>query len=96
MRILHVAKRAEWEAAQASGSYTGNTLSSQGFIHCCKPDQLMHVLIRHYPSAVNHVIAEIDPALVSSEIRWEGVPETFPHIYGPLNLDAVTRFKALW
>jgi uncharacterized protein (DUF952 family) len=96
VRILHVATRADWEAAQTSGSYTGNSLSTEGFIHCARPDQLMHVLTRHFPSAINHVIVEIDPALLTAELRWEGSPEQFPHIYGPLNLSAVTRFKALW
>ena len=96
MRILHVATRADWEAAQSSSAYTGNTLASEGFIHCATPDQLMHVLTRYFPSAVNYVIVEIDPALLASELRWEGTPEPFPHIYGPLNLSAVTRFKPLW
>ena len=96
MLILHIATRAEWEGAQASGSYTGNTLRTEGFIHCAKPDQLMHVFIKHFPTLVNHVIVEIDSARVSAEIRWEGEPETFPHIYGPLNLDAVTRIKTIW
>jgi uncharacterized protein (DUF952 family) len=101
MLILHIATRAEWEAAQASGSYTGNTLASEGFIHCAKPAQLMHVLTRYFPSLINHVILEIDPARVTSEIRYEGKPgaseeHLFPHIHGPLNVNAVTRHKNIW
>lgn len=56
----------------------------------------MHVLIKHYPQPVGHVIIEIDSEKVTPEIRWEGTPEKFPHVYGPLNLDAVTRTKNLW
>jgi uncharacterized protein (DUF952 family) len=96
MLILHIATRAQWEAAQQTGLYDGNTLRTEGFIHCCTPDQLMHVLIKHYPSAVGHVIVEIETEDVEPEIRWEGDPEQFPHIYGPLNLSAVTRTKQLW
>ena len=96
MLILHIAKRTEWETAQATGLYTGNTLSSEGFIHCAKPDQLMHVLTKHFPVIVNHILLELDTEKVKPEIRWEGEPETFPHIYGPLNVDAVTRWKAIW
>jgi uncharacterized protein (DUF952 family) len=96
MLILHVATRADWEEGEASGSYTGNTLATEGFIHCAKPDQLMHVLTRYFPTLPGHVIVEIDSDKVTPEIRWEGSPEPFPHIYGPLNLSAVTRLKKIW
>ena len=96
MLILHIATRAQWEAAQTTGGYDGNTLKSEGFIHCCTPEQLLYVLIKHYPEAVGHIIVEIETEDVEPEICWEGVPEQFPHIYGPLNLSAVTRTKQLW
>jgi uncharacterized protein (DUF952 family) len=96
MLILHVATRADWELAAASGSYTGNTLATEGFIHCAKPDQLMHVLTRYFPDLMGHAIVEIDSEKVESAIRWEGTPHPFPHIYGPLNLTAVTRVKQIW
>jgi len=39
------------------------------------------------------VLLVINPALLVSELRWEPgvdlVTELFPHIYGPINLDAV-------
>jgi len=96
MLILHVATRADWEQAEAAGNYTGNTLASEGFIHCAKPEQLMHVLTRYFPTLPGHVIVEIDTDKVTPEIRWEGIAELFPHIYGPLNLSAVTRVKKIW
>ena len=47
------------------------------------------------------LLLEIDPARLTSELKWEpptggplpGVPEgdAFPHIYGPINLDAVIQ-----
>jgi uncharacterized protein (DUF952 family) len=104
MRILHVAPRAAWEQAEAEGFYTGNTLATEGFIHCAAPAQLMHVLTRYFPVVAGHAIVEIDPERVTAPIRWEGarddtpdsLPDGFPHIYGPLNLDAVTRVKKIW
>ena len=96
MLILHIATRAQWEAAQLTGLYDGNTLKIAGFIHCCTPGQLMYVLIKHYPRAVDHAIVEIETEKVTAEIKWEGDPQKFPHIYGPLNLSAVTRIKQLW
>jgi uncharacterized protein (DUF952 family) len=39
----------------------------------------------------------IDPSRVSADIRVEsaGGAEQFPHIYGPLNLDAVVETRLL-
>jgi uncharacterized protein (DUF952 family) len=47
-------------------------------------------------------VLKIDPSLLASELRWEppsggspppGVPEgeLFPHVYGPINLDAIVN-----
>jgi uncharacterized protein (DUF952 family) len=96
MLILHVARRDEWEAAEATGYYTGNTLSTEGFIHAAKPDQLMHVLTKWFPTVVNHVLVELDTEKIEPELKWEGNSDLFPHIYGPLNLTSVTRTKKIW
>jgi len=41
------------------------------------------------------VILVIDPSRLKPEVRWEAgtdkADELFPHIYGPLNLEAVVR-----
>lgn len=49
-----------------------------------------------YAGRKDLLLLVIDPAKVASEIREEAVdgPERFPHIYGPLNLDAVTEVRS--
>ena len=39
------------------------------------------------------VLLVIDPGKIVPELRYEGPPggDSFPHIYGPLNADAVDR-----
>jgi uncharacterized protein (DUF952 family) len=89
--ILHVAKQDLWEKARASGSYRGDTLESQGFIHCSRPDQLIRVANFVFRGRTDLVLLCIDRSRVEPEIRdenLEGGDELFPHIYGPLNLDA--------
>lgn len=44
-----------------------------------------------YRGQANLILLEIDPLAVIPEIRYEGEADLFPHIYGPLNLSAVTR-----
>jgi uncharacterized protein (DUF952 family) len=63
----------------------------EGFIHCSRPDQVLEVANRFYAGAVGLVLLWIDPLKLTSEIRWEAADgDVFPHVYGPLNLDAIT------
>ncbi len=93
--ILHIAPRPEWESAKQAGSYRGDTLESEGFIHCCFPPQLATVANRWFPAQKGLILLCIDAEKVRSPIKYEGAEggEQFPHIYGALNLDAV--FKVL-
>ena len=91
--IYHITHAAAWADAQARGSYTADSLASEGFIHCSDPAQIVATANRYYPGQHGLLLLAIAPARVTAEIRFEnltGGSELFPHIYGPLNLDAVT------
>jgi uncharacterized protein (DUF952 family) len=89
--IVHLCERSAWEQALASGEYRSASLLSQGFIHASRPQQLLNVANRFYPGAMNLLILWIDPRKLRSPLRWETAEgELFPHIYGPLNLEAVS------
>jgi uncharacterized protein (DUF952 family) len=96
--ILHVTPAALWEKAQAQGEYRGDTLATEGFIHCCSPGQLAGVISRYFHGQTGLVVLRIDPEMLMPPLRWERPPgstETFPHLYGPLNLDAVVEVVPL-
>ncbi len=99
--ILHITKRARWEKALKQGQYEPDSLVTQGFIHCSKPEQVISVANDLFCGQEDLVLLYIDPDKVASEICYEnckGYNELFPHIYGPLNLDSVTHiceFQAL-
>jgi len=68
-------------------------LATDGFIHCSTPEQAHLPANAIYSDTDDLVLLWIDPTRVHAEIRYE-VPgaetsEAFPHLYGPLNLDAV-------
>ena len=94
--LFHMCARKDWEAAQIAGAYKTPSLESEGFIHCSHPEQIEGTANRYYQGAAGQVLLHIDPAKVQAEIRWEASTggETFPHIYGPLNLDAVLEVLA--
>lgn len=89
--LWHLAERAVWDAARTSGAYEGSTrgvsLADEGFVHTSYPHQLAGVAAAFYADAGDLVLLRIDPARIPHEIRVEG---GFPHIYGPVPLDAVT------
>ena len=92
--ILHITQREQWEQAQPLQAYRGDTLDSEGFIHCSTPLQVMRVANPFFPNPEGLILLCIDSDKVQAEIRYEGFEgERFPHIYGPLNIDAV--FKVL-
>lgn len=93
--ILHITSRAGWVASQPSGSYTPESFEREGFIHCSKQGQVLRVANKFYGGQHGLVLLVIDPARLGPELRWEpgtdASDELFPHLYGPLNLEAVTQ-----
>lgn len=96
--IFHCSLLADWQAAQAAGEYRissrGLTLEQEGFIHACYAHQVDGVLRRYYADVTDPmVLLRIDPDRLTVPVVPEsppGVDELFPHIYGPLLVDAVT------
>lgn len=90
--IYHITSRDGWQQAQAAGAYRGDTLATEGFIHTSTGAQVARTANRFYHGRAGLVLLAIDPARLSAELRYEAASdgELFPHIYGPLNLDAVT------
>ena len=89
--IYHITERRHWDAAINVGTYRADSLATEGFIHCSLRRQVLVVANYLYHSREDLVLLEIDPAAVSADLRYEGETDRFPHLYGPLNLDAVTR-----
>ena len=98
--IYHIATASDWARAQAAGEYTtstlGTTLAEEGFIHCSAAEQVAGVANMVYQGLPDLLVLVIDTGRVRPEIRLEqlaGSGEPFPHIYGPLNVDAVVETR---
>ncbi|CAN5587799.1 hypothetical protein BH11ACT8_BH11ACT8_08510 [soil metagenome] len=103
MRIFHIATVTDWDAARVSGRYTtstrGRSLAEEGFIHASRGDQWQGVRERFYADVEEPlVLLVIDTEALTAPVIDEAVPdstETFPHIYGALNVDAVLTVTPL-
>lgn len=98
MIILHITRKREWADAQRRGFYSAPSLETEGFIHCSTPSQVVGVAERFYAGQSGLVLMVIDSERVSAGVKFEPgtdkPDELFPHIYGRVNLDAVTRLLA--
>lgn len=95
--LFHLCAAGEWSAAQTRGELLPESLSGAGFIHLSTPDQVHLPANRLYRGRTDLVLLHIDPARLHSVLRWEpGIatdPDSmlFPHLYGPLPVDAVIK-----
>ncbi|WP_445182518.1 DUF952 domain-containing protein [Pseudonocardia sp. Cha107L01] len=101
--IYHIAYRADWEQARRAGQYSvstrGVSLAEQGFIHASTAAQVAGVANAFYTGEEGLTVLVIDEDKVGPPIEYEppapGMAELFPHIYGPLNTDAVIDVRPL-
>jgi glutathione S-transferase len=96
--IYHIAYRRQWELARRADGYRqstrGLTLEQVGYIHASRAHQVAAVANRFFAGERDLLVLAIDEGRVRADVRDEPVPgsaESFPHIHGPLNADAVVE-----
>lgn len=96
--IYHVTTAANWLEAQKNGLYSHPSLEKENFIHACSRNQLAGVLSRYYQGITDLVLLHIDENLLTAPFQYDLAPsinEQFPHIYGPINTEAVVTVEKL-
>jgi RimJ/RimL family protein N-acetyltransferase/uncharacterized protein (DUF952 family) len=98
--IYHITRARDWEDAQRSGVYQLSTrdrsLQDVGFIHCSYAHQVAGVANAIYQGEPDMVLLVIDPDRLTAPLQPEPAApdgERFPHIYGPLNVNAVLEAR---
>lgn len=106
--MLHLVALSEW--ATARDPYAPATLDTEGFVHC-SPDEATALAVANTLPSLQRleeplVALVLDGTRLPAEVRWEapspsvptGVPEgtLFPHVYGPIDHDAVTEVRHAW
>ncbi len=105
MGLYHIAIAEQWQAAQATGLYVADSLATEGFIHCSTSAQILAVANAFFRGQSGLLLLEIEGDRLVSELRVEWVdtgdlfgpemPREFPHVYGPIHVDAVVGVSAL-
>ena len=95
MYVYHIVRPADWEDWKDKTFYEAASLEPEGFIHCSFEDQVADVIERYYGDADEVIVLKIDTGKLISKLIAEPSTnnELYPHIYGPINLDAVTELR---
>lgn len=106
--ILHITTQRQWNKAQVTGLYYPEHFELDGFIHCSSAAQVLNVADSFYRGQADLLLVCIDPKKVEAPLKYEppvhphggfdpspsDTIDLYPHIYGPLNLDAVVMVEA--
>lgn len=90
--IYHLTQKKYWEEALTRGFYDAPSLYSEGFIHCSEKEQVNGTLDRYFKGQSEILVLTIEKSKIQSRLQYDfstSLNQKFPHIYGPLNIDAV-------
>lgn len=85
----------DYDKARLDGRWDPVSRAGDGFIHASPADQLTRVANKHYRTFDEVLVVFLRHELLHSEILWE--PATtglYPHVYGPINMDAAERTQS--
>jgi uncharacterized protein (DUF952 family) len=91
--IYHMTTGASYAIDDADGGYKPDYFEQEGFIHtCAEAEWVERIGARVFDGDADILLLEVDTSLVRAEIIVEAAKDHwFPHIFGALNRDAVTR-----
>jgi len=96
--IFKIAPRSLWHEAELTGRFEGAPVDlADGFIHFSTAAQLRETAAKHFRGQDDLLLIAIDGAKLGDTLRYEPSRggDLFPHLYGPLPLDAVISVSAL-
>ncbi len=107
--IYHLVPRSEFQAGVKDGLYAPRRFAQDGFVHCAERGSVLAVAGDYFADLGEPLLLlAIDPARLGARIAYEppapipgggvahlGGVELFPHVYGPIETDAMTGAAVL-
>ncbi len=97
--IYCLVPKAYWQTFADKSEYVSRDYAKEGFIHATKGDELlMKVANRIYTDFTDELwLLVVDVARLTSRLLYEEASDgnLYPHIYGPLNKDAIIAIKRM-
>ncbi len=96
--IYKICPAALWRDAEREGIFRGSEVDRRdGFIHFSTAAQVQETAAKHFAGAHDLLLVFVDTARLGDRLRWEPSRggALFPHLYGPLDLEAVVHVTPL-
>lgn len=95
--IYHLTTPTHWSRFGPGEGYVSETFDQEGFIHLSTESQVPGVLQRYYWGVPRLLKLHVDEMKLTAELKYEPATggELFPHLYGPLNREAVARVEEI-
>jgi uncharacterized protein (DUF952 family) len=94
MRMIYkICPASAWREAERQGVYRGSADDARdGFIHFSTASQVDGTARKHFRGQSGLFLVAVDGDALGDALRWEASRngELFPHLYGELDLGAVT------
>jgi uncharacterized protein (DUF952 family) len=87
-----------WREAERQGVFRGSAVDMQdGFIHFSSVEHVEETAAKHFAGEHDLLLIAVDAARLGAALKWEPSRggALFPHLYGELDLTAVTRVVPL-
>ncbi|MFZ3361057.1 MAG: DUF952 domain-containing protein [Xanthobacteraceae bacterium] len=96
--IYKICERAAWRDAERAGTYPGSDVDRRdGFIHFSDAAQLGETAAKHFAGQRDLMLVAVESDALGIAVKWEASRggALFPHLYGPLALNAVRWVQPL-
>jgi uncharacterized protein (DUF952 family) len=96
--LYKIMSEQEWETAQAQGIYEGSEVDRKdGFIHLSAAHQVRTTAQKHFSGRADLLLVSVLEKNLGKNLKWEASrgDDLFPHIYGPLQPDAISEVVPL-
>lgn len=96
--LYKIVPAALWRAAERDGIFRGSPIDRRdGFIHFSTAAQVEETAAKHFADKRDLVLLHVDATKLGDKLKWELARggALFPHLYGDLDLKAVTKVDSL-
>lgn len=96
--IYKILADAAYDAAKSEGRFLGTADDLRdGFIHLSAAHQVEGTLAKHFAGQEDLLLLTVDVDRLGQALKWEESRggDLFPHLYGPLPLDAIVGVDPL-
>ena len=96
--VYKICPAARWREAERVATFRGSDVDIRdGVIHFSTAEQVAETAAKHFAGQRDLVLVRVDAAKLGDRLKWEPSRggALFPHLYGDLDLKAVTQVDSL-